>query len=349
MSFGCSVVLLCLGCTALAACGNGDRGEMPSASNLLGLVLSGGAAKGAYEVGVWQELQTAGLAAHITAISGTSIGAINAALFATNPESVERIWRENMKDVFAVNKKAVGRDLQELMNTASNSVEIARETGDSRKAWAHFILSAAAQAGSRYAGATHGDVDSEGYIDSAHLAKALNANIPLRWPDNTPAVYATALVKGGENEITTWRLNSESHERRILMLRASAALPGAFDTIRIDGKVYIDGGWERRGGDNIPLRPILDNHPDIKTVIVVYLLDEEHLNHDRRAKNREAAVAKGVRLVEIIPTKDISGKFGLGGLVDTRSETARDLVDLGRKDAEKVLKREGLWSKMNHQ
>ena len=53
----------------------------------LGLVLSGGGAKGAYEVGVWQALEEAGIASNITAISGTSVGAINAALFATRPDA----------------------------------------------------------------------------------------------------------------------------------------------------------------------------------------------------------------------------------------------------------------------
>ena len=45
----------------------------------LGLVLSGGGAKGAYEVGVWQALHEARLAGDVAAVSGTSIGAVNAA------------------------------------------------------------------------------------------------------------------------------------------------------------------------------------------------------------------------------------------------------------------------------
>ena len=56
--------------------------SMVNASHL-GLVLSGGGAKGAYEVGVWQALHEAGLAGNVAAVSGTSIGAVNAALFAS--------------------------------------------------------------------------------------------------------------------------------------------------------------------------------------------------------------------------------------------------------------------------
>ena len=44
-----------------------------------GLVLAGGGTKGAYEVGAWKALKE--LDVEITAIVGTSIGAINGALF----------------------------------------------------------------------------------------------------------------------------------------------------------------------------------------------------------------------------------------------------------------------------
>lgn len=43
-----------------------------------GLVLAGGGTKGAYEVGVWKALKELNI--NITAIAGTSIGALNAAL-----------------------------------------------------------------------------------------------------------------------------------------------------------------------------------------------------------------------------------------------------------------------------
>ncbi len=45
----------------------------------VGLVLSGGEAGGAYEIGVWKVLKESGIVSNITAISGTSVGALNAA------------------------------------------------------------------------------------------------------------------------------------------------------------------------------------------------------------------------------------------------------------------------------
>ena len=47
----------------------------------VGLVLEGGGGKGAYQIGVWQALRELGIEDHIKVVSGTSVGALNAALF----------------------------------------------------------------------------------------------------------------------------------------------------------------------------------------------------------------------------------------------------------------------------
>ena len=314
--------------------------ESESAS--LALVLSGGGAKGAYEVGVWQELQAAGVASRVTAISGTSVGAINAALFATRPEAAESLWLENMEDVFTLNTNRVGESLQKTVDDASHAVSVAEETGEDWKGVASFVLSTLLRAAGDYVEITQSDAPREGYIDSSKLAAALDGALPTNWPAGTPAVYATAFDKGDDKPTATWMLNGESHERRVLILRASAAIPVGFDTVSIDGKTYVDGGWEAKGGNNVPLGPILERHPEIKTAIVVYLADEKHLNRDRFEKNRAAATAAGVRLVEIVPSEDIGGAFGWAGVFDASPETARHLIELGRKDARKVLVEAGL-------
>ena len=311
----------------------------------LGLVLSGGGAKGAYEVGVWQELQAAGVASRVTAISGTSVGAINAALFATRPEAAESLWLENMEDVFTLNTNRVGESLQKTVDDASHAVSVAEETGEDWKGVASFVLSTLLRAAGDYVEITQSDAPREGYIDSSKLAAALDGALPTNWPAGTPAVYATAFDKGDDKPTATWMLNGESHERRVLILRASAAIPVGFDTVSIDGKNYVDGGWEAKGGNNVPLGPILERHPEIKTAIVVYLADEKHLNRDRFEKNRAAATAAGVRLVEIVPSEDIGGAFGWAGVFDVSPETARHLIELGRKDARKVLVEAGLMKK----
>ncbi len=60
-----------------------------------GLVLSGGGAKGAYQIGVWQAMQECGLGDAIAGTSGASIGALNAVLFAAgNIEKAVQAWKK---------------------------------------------------------------------------------------------------------------------------------------------------------------------------------------------------------------------------------------------------------------
>ena len=67
-----------------------------------GLVLSGGGTKGAYEVGVWKALQE--LKIPLRGISGTSIGALNAAMFlCLDLKKIEEIYRDiRLTDVLPV-------------------------------------------------------------------------------------------------------------------------------------------------------------------------------------------------------------------------------------------------------
>ena len=308
----------------------------------LGLVLSGGGARGAYKVGVWQELQAAGLASNVSVISGTSVGALNAELFATHPNAAERLWLKKMEEVFTINTNRVGESIQKTLNSASNAVEVAKTTGENWKGVASFLLDSLLRVCDDYVKTVESPERAVGYIESSKLAAALDEVLSKDWPSTTPFVYATALEKGSSGRAKTWCLNPESPERHSLIIRASAALPVGYDSVIIDDKVYIDGGWEERGGDNVPISPILDNHPEIKTIIVVYLKDENHIKPEQRKRVRNAAEKKGVRLVEIIPSEDIGGSLGSwGGLLDASPKTARRLIELGRKDARKVLAEAG--------
>ena len=322
----------------------------------IGLVLSGGGAKGAYEVGVWQTMYEARLVGDVAAVSGTSIGAVNAALFASwpDPKGAERLWLENLDKVFVPNDRimqmASERKFAEFLNgklqayaeiagmpaaslPEDSRMAIERESRDefSRKG----ILRDLATALKTYQDSLVGEA-RDGLCDGNVLRTVLEDNLPTNWPRATPRVYVTALMND-EGRPQSFCLNEGTSEDRILRLLASTAIPAVFPPVKIDGKVYIDGGCEARGGDNTPLKPILDHHPDVRTVIVVYLDDEKNLGPFRRAKNRDSASAAGVRLVEIIPSENINGAFGVSGVFDTSPETARRLIELGRKDARKAL------------
>ena len=67
-----------------------------------GLVLSGGGTKGAYEVGAWRAIRE--LKIPLRGIAGTSIGALNAALFLSSDlKQIEDIYRNiKLTDVLPV-------------------------------------------------------------------------------------------------------------------------------------------------------------------------------------------------------------------------------------------------------
>lgn len=88
-----------------------------------GLVLAGGGTRGAYQVGAWKALQELGI--KITAITGTSIGALNGALFlqddfSTLVKMYENIKVRNIMKVDGIKSNTNIFDLSNIFNLASN-------------------------------------------------------------------------------------------------------------------------------------------------------------------------------------------------------------------------------------
>ena len=88
-----------------------------------GLVLSGGGTRGAFQIGVWKALKE--LEINIKAITGTSIGALNGALFLqddfnTTVKMYEHIKIDNIMKVEGVNADKNIFDLSNIFNLAAN-------------------------------------------------------------------------------------------------------------------------------------------------------------------------------------------------------------------------------------
>jgi NTE family protein len=92
-----------------------------------GLVLGGGGCKGAYEVGVWKALIE--LKINISAVVGTSIGAINGAFICSNNyKDLEELWQTIdfsgcfcVDDSFHIDDNLLSKDITKLIkNTLSN-------------------------------------------------------------------------------------------------------------------------------------------------------------------------------------------------------------------------------------
>ena len=76
----------------------------------LGLVLGGGGGLGSYQIGVWKALREYEIDKMIKAISGTSVGVLNACLIAQNNYDIaEYIWTNEIEDKI-LSKKKIDKD-----------------------------------------------------------------------------------------------------------------------------------------------------------------------------------------------------------------------------------------------
>lgn len=334
--------------------------EMVVCAEPSALVLAGGGAKGAYQVGVWKAMTELGISKDVVVMSGTSVGGLNAALFATIRDQIkiESVWLASMGEVMVVNKDKVRGVLQQGLDDFSTSLDSHNKFIESEKAkeaqrigvpvenlpvdkvkeierkanWKlgfETTLQILGRMGQRANRVTGGDGKVDGYVDPEKLKELIETKLPREWPAEAPVVYVTAVEKGVWKR-RAFRLNGEPFSRKVAMLRATSAIPGAFSTVEIDGKNYYDGGWTDKGGDNVPEEPILQYHPEISTVYVVYLNDEKNIGKDREAPTSYA----GKRLVEIIPSKSLQGSLGA---LNFDANHAKLLIQLGYDDAMKVL------------
>ena len=116
------------------------------------IALEGGGAKGAYEVGVWQALEEAGI--KYNAVSGTSVGALNGAMMVMRDmEGAVRAWKDiRLSDVIdlegdqeenlhkVLNGEVDLHDIQELIPQA---LDIIRNRGldvAPLRAWVHEVV-----------------------------------------------------------------------------------------------------------------------------------------------------------------------------------------------------------------
>lgn len=75
-----------------------------------GLVLNGGGGKGAYQVGAFKALRESGLSDLVTAVAGTSVGALNMCLFNYDDGLVgEDIWSHISPEQFVAPDLEIGR------------------------------------------------------------------------------------------------------------------------------------------------------------------------------------------------------------------------------------------------
>ena len=91
--------------------------------NGTGLILAGGGGKGIYQVGMLKVLSEAGVLDDIVAISGVSIGAVNAVLYAMGIDKMEKVWDEiDMGTLFDFDEKQIAAGNTHFSRTEMNNL-----------------------------------------------------------------------------------------------------------------------------------------------------------------------------------------------------------------------------------
>ena len=208
------------------------------------LVLQGGGALGAYQVGVYEALHEAGIEPDW--VIGTSIGAINGALIAGNaPEHrLERLlafWSHVEQQTQA----AGPLDWLGMGNMLANMTTVMRGIP------AFFEPNLSALRGAR---ACVG-VESAAYYSTEPLRRTLEKLIDV----DHLGTGRTRLTVGAVNACTGAMRYFDSRDEKlgIAHVMASGALPPAFAAVRIDGQPYWDGGIY----SNTPIEAVLDDKP----------------------------------------------------------------------------------------
>lgn len=233
--------------TTTAGVASRQRARTPHVSGLPGqvvLVLQGGGALGAYQVGVYHALHDAGIEPDW--VIGTSIGAINSALIAGNPVAqrmnrLSAFWRHLEMPATT----AGPLDWLGMGTWASNMNTVLRGIPG------FFEPSLAALRGTR---APVG-VESAAYYSTAPLRRTLGDLVDFKRLQGGP----TRLTVGAVNACTGAMRYFDSRTEALCVdhVMASGALPPAFPAVRIAGEPYWDGGIY----SNTPIEAVLDDRP----------------------------------------------------------------------------------------
>lgn len=281
--------------------------------NGIGLVLAGGGGKGAYQIGVWKYLHECGLDQYVCAVSGTSVGALNAALFASgNYQRAEDLWLNIQPSQILSPKKIsvpeivgwIGRAglVKGIYGVAAGAATVSMQA---------LAAGVATMLGRRYAFSRDGLI---GLIKQGLDFSAIQTS-------NMPC-YATCLAIP-ECSIRRFDLRQYSEEEATTLLLASSAIPLVFDSEEFRGERYYDGGIPLVG-DNVPIKPVYDLGLDC--IIVVHLSQDYVIDH---------SLCPNAKIVEIVPQVNLGG--AVDGTLDFTAAGSQWRIRQGYHDAEKVF------------
>lgn len=311
-----------------------------------GLVLSGGGAKGAYQVGVVKALAEYGI--RVDAVAGASIGALNGAIVAAAPslaeaaERLQKVWG-HLAEESPISSHPPG--YIKLMIAAGQGFYGMSRFGSLYSALGMYAVRAKLFRPAfmdSFDPALLSDEPLRQIIDQYLDFDALETGLPLHVSvyrsfggfDDMALVGAAGLGLVDTPDSEFMHLQEQPRDMQKEVLLASAALPLLFAPRRLNDDIYSDGGqggWKTMQG-NTPITPLLE--AGCKTVIVTHLCDGSLWSrHD----------FPDVNVVEIRPQRSIGRASGpLGGARDLLGFDASKIpswIEQGYADARSALDR----------
>ncbi|MDE6425302.1 MAG: patatin-like phospholipase family protein [Ruminococcus sp.] len=284
-------------------------------SGKIGLVLSGGGAKGAYEIGVYKALSDMGALPYIDAIAGTSVGALNAALLESQgAEYAEEIW-SNLKitDLLNPDTNRISKAILPYNNlpslTFSNPLD--RAVSNGVNLFRTFTRGNGLMEFIRE-GLPFNQEKIADLIDDHVIFNRIHRNLYVVCTDaiTNPKIFA---------------LNDYFPQTQKKIILASSTLPVVYtgtDGVEINGINYFDGGV---AGDvsNTPVGCLYDN--GYRNIIVVHLKREYNISNQDYMKD--------ANIINIFPSRSL-GNF-LTGTLNLNPVKVQADMELGYRDTAK--------------
>ena len=228
----------------IAATAQSCRSDRISLPGQVVLVLQGGGALGAYQAGVYQALQEAGVEPDW--IVGTSIGAINASLIAGNAPQ-DRLAR--LKEFWNRMQRASQWDLRSVLPGFADKWSY--WTTLTQGIPGFFTPNPAAHVGDGYPLGP----DRAGYYSTAPLQATLSELVDFDLINQGSPRLTVGAAHVRTSQMTYFDSRHCKLDAKHIM--ASGALPPAFPAVRVDDELYWDGGIL----SNTPTEVVLDDNP----------------------------------------------------------------------------------------
>ncbi len=320
-----------------------SRRVMQTNISKIGLVLSGGGAKGAYQVGIVRFLAEAGI--NIQAVSGASIGALNGAIIANAKnlneasEQLEHLWQLlAIESPLKLNTSSIIPYLGFAMLMGAERLSpVAMEI---KLAYEKIKDSGV------FEGISYLDGFEISILDHSPIRDLINRYITQHQLHNGLPLYVSAYESDGVDVdlfniimaatgISDTKASEFFHvqsfpiEQQQDIIFASAALPFLFAAQKINGKSYSDGGlggWQKAQG-NTPITPLIEKE-NCTHIIVTHLTDGSLWNRYD---------FPNTTILEVRPKQPIAKEAMIKDLLGFKASKINQWIDQGYDDAKRCI------------